>query len=146
MPAARECVSKSAEETERAGERLGERLGPGSVVALSGELGTGKTCFVRGLARGLGVSQTVSSPTFVLVNHYHGRVPLFHVDAYRTQSLTELLDLGLDDYLGSDGITVIEWADKLRPLLPAHTIWVHLDGLGDEPRTISIAAPAGGRI
>jgi tRNA threonylcarbamoyladenosine biosynthesis protein TsaE len=143
MPAACECVSTSAEQTERAGERLGGQLGPGSVVALSGELGTGKTCFVRGLARGLGVSQIVSSPTFVLVNHYRGRLPVFHVDAHRTRSLTELLDVGLDEYLSGRGVTVIEWADKLRPLLPAHTIWVHLDGLGDEPRTITIALPPG---
>lgn len=141
MPPATELVSASAEDTERAGERLAARLRPGSVVALTGELGVGKTCFVRGLARGLGVSQLVSSPTFVLVSEYQGRWPVFHVDAYRTESLTELLDLGLDEYLSGDGVTVIEWADKLRALLPTDTIWVHLTGLGDEPRTISIDMP-----
>ncbi len=142
MPPATELVSPSAEDTERAGERLAARLRPGSVVALTGELGVGKTCFVRGLARGLGVSQLVSSPTFVLVSEYQGRWPMFHVDAYRTESLTELLDLGLDEYLSGDGVTVIEWADKLSALLPTATIWVHLTGLGDEPRTISIDVPA----
>ncbi len=143
MPPATEFVSASPKDTEGAGERLAARLRPGSVVALTGELGAGKTCFVRGLARGLGVSQIVSSPTFVLVNEYRGRLPVFHVDAYRTESLTELLELGLDEYVGGDGVTVIEWADKLRPLLPADTIWVHLAGLGDEPRTISIETSAG---
>ena len=141
MPPTAEFVSASAEDTEEAGEGLAAQLRPGRVVALTGELGAGKTCFVRGLARGLGVSQIVSSPTFVLVNEYRGRLPVFHVDAYRIEGLTELLDVGLDDYIGGDGVTVIEWADKLRPLLPADTIWVHLAGLGDEPRTIRIETP-----
>ena len=143
MPPATELQSASPEETERAGERLAARLRPGSVVALVGDLGAGKTCFIRGLVRGLGVNQTVSSPTFVLVNEYRGRLPVFHVDAYRTESLAELLDLGLDEYIGGDGVTVVEWADKLRALLPAHTIWVHLTGLGDEPRTINIESSPG---
>jgi len=143
MPPATELQSASPEETERAGERLAARLRPGSVVALVGALGAGKTCFVRGLARGLGVNQIVSSPTFVLVNEYRGRLPVFHVDAYRTESLAELLDLGLDEYIGGDGVTVVEWADKLPALLPAHTIWVHLMGLGDEPRTISVEGSPG---
>ena len=143
MPPATELQSASPEETERAGERLAARLRPGSVVALVGDLGAGKTCFIRGLVRGLGVNQTVSSPTFVLVNEYRGRLPVFHVDAYRTESLAELLDLGLDEYIGGDGVTVVEWADKLPALLPAHTIWVHLMGLGDEPRTISVEGSPG---
>ena len=143
MPPATELQSASPEETERAGETLAARLRPGSVVALVGELGAGKTCFIRGLVRGLGVNQTVSSPTFVLVNEYRGRLPVFHVDAYRTESLAELLDLGLDEYIGGDGVTVVEWADKLPALLPAHTIWVHLMGLGDEPRTINIESSPG---
>ncbi len=143
MPPATELQSASPEETERAGERLAARLRPGSVVALVGDLGAGKTCFIRGLARGLGVNQLVSSPTFVLVNQYQGRLPVFHVDAYRTESLGELLDLGLDEYIGGDGVTVVEWADKLRALLPANTIWVHLMGLGDEPRTIKVEGSPG---
>jgi len=143
MPPATELQSASPEETERAGETLAARLRPGSVVALVGDLGAGKTCFIRGLARGLGVNQIVSSPTFVLVNQYQGRLPVFHVDAYRTESLAELLDLGLDEYIGGDGVTVVEWADKLPALLPAHTIWVHLMGLGDEPRTISVEGSPG---
>ncbi|PYM35297.1 MAG: tRNA (adenosine(37)-N6)-threonylcarbamoyltransferase complex ATPase subunit type 1 TsaE [Candidatus Rokuibacteriota bacterium] len=143
MPPATELQSASPEETERAGETLAARLRPGSVVALVGDLGAGKTCFIRGLARGLGVNQIVSSPTFVLVNQYQGRLPVFHVDAYRTESLAELLDLGLEEYIDGDGVTVVEWADKLRALLPAKTIWVHLRGLGDEPRTIKVEGSPG---
>jgi len=128
-------------ETQAIGERLGARLGPGAVIACTGELGAGKTCFLQGLARGLGVTSGVTSPTFVLVNQYRGRMPIYHLDAYRTGSLTELVDLGLEEMLHGDGVTVIEWADKLLPLLPARTIHVHLQGLGDEPREITIDEP-----
>jgi tRNA threonylcarbamoyladenosine biosynthesis protein TsaE len=141
MSPARAVVSRSPEETQAIGERLGARLVAGSVVACTGELGAGKTCFLQGLARGLGVTGDVTSPTFVLVNHYRGRLPVYHLDAYRTGSLTELVDLGLEEMLHGDGVTVIEWADKLRPLLPARTIHVHLSGLGDEPREIRIDEP-----
>jgi tRNA threonylcarbamoyladenosine biosynthesis protein TsaE len=130
--------SHTPEETQAAGARLAESLGPGDVVALTGELGAGKTCFTQGLARGLGVAGRAISPTFVLVNEYRGRVPVHHVDAYRTGSLTELVDLGIDEMFSGDGVTIVEWADKLRPLLPAHTVHVHIEGLGDEPRTITI--------
>ena len=132
-------VSDSPEATIAAGERLGARLGPGDVVALTGELGAGKTCFVQGLVRGLGVTTAATSPTFVLVNEYRGRLPVHHVDVYRTQSLTELLDLGLDELLTGAGVTVVEWADRCGPLLPARTIRVHIDGVGEEPRRITIS-------
>jgi len=138
MPTAAEVVTASAEETEAAGERLGRRLQPGAVVALTGELGAGKTCFVQGLVRGLGASVRATSPTFVLVNQYRGRVLVHHVDAYRTDSMTELMDLGLLDLMGGADVTLIEWADKLEPLLPPDAIRVHIAGVGDEPRTITI--------
>jgi tRNA threonylcarbamoyladenosine biosynthesis protein TsaE len=134
-------ISHSPEETFAIGERLADRLGPRSVVACVGELGAGKTCFLQGLCRGLGIESDVTSPTFVLVNHYRGRLPVYHVDAYRTETLTELIDLGVEEFLHGDGVTVIEWADKLRPLLPRHTITVTLSGLGDEPRRIVIDSP-----
>jgi tRNA threonylcarbamoyladenosine biosynthesis protein TsaE len=138
MPPAAEIVTASADETEAAGERLGRRLQPGAVVALTGELGAGKTCFVQGLVRGLGAPVRATSPTFVLVNQYRGRVLVHHVDAYRTDSMTELMDLGLLDLMGGDDVTLIEWADKLEPLLPPDAIRVHIAGVGDEPRTITI--------
>jgi tRNA threonylcarbamoyladenosine biosynthesis protein TsaE len=138
MAAAAEIVSTSAEATEAAGERLAQTLGPGAVVALTGELGAGKTCFVQGLVRGLGATVRATSPTFVLVNQYQGRVPIHHVDAYRTDSMTELIDLGLLDLMDGEGVTIIEWADKLTPLLPPEAIRVHIAGVGDEPRRITI--------
>jgi len=135
---AAEIVSPSAAATEAAGERLGATLGPGAVVALTGELGAGKTSFVQGLVRGLGASVRAPRPTFVLVNEYAGRVRIHHVDAYRTESMTELMDLGLLEMIGGDGVTIVEWADKLTPLLPPDAIHVHITGVGDELRTITI--------
>ena len=137
-------VSRSPEETQALGERLGAGLQPGAVVACIGELGAGKTCFLQGLARGLGVTSDVTSPTFVLVNHYRGRLPVFHLDAYRTEALTEVLDLGLEEMMHGDGVTVIEWADKILPLLPPATVVVRIRGLGDEPRTIEVEEPGAG--
>ncbi len=122
MSAARTLVSRSPEETQAIGEQLGARLTRGAVVACTGELGAGKTCFLQGLARGLGVTADVTSPTFVLVNQYRGRLPVYHLDAYRTGSLTELVDLGLEEMLHGE-------------------IHVHLSGLGDEPREIQIVEP-----
>ncbi len=138
MAVAAELSTTSAEETEAAGERLAAGLRPGDVVALVGELGAGKTCFIRGLVRGLGATTRATSPTFVLINQYRGRVPIYHVDAYRTQSLRELLEIGVDELMGGDGVTVVEWADKLLPLLPPGTIEVRIAGVGDEPRAITI--------
>lgn len=138
MAAKSRYESRSPEETQRLGEALGRRLKAGDVVAAIGELGAGKTCFLQGLVRSLGVAETATSPTFVLVNHYRGRLPVYHVDAYRTQSLTELLDLGLEEFFYGDGVTVVEWADKLLALLPPHAITVRLSGLGDEPREIVV--------
>jgi len=130
--------SRSPEETQRLGEALGRRLRAGDVVATIGELGAGKTCFLQGLVKGLGVTETATSPTFVLINHYRGRLPVYHLDAYRTESLAELQDLGLEEFIWGDGVTVVEWADKLLPLLPPHTITVKISGLGNEPREILI--------
>jgi tRNA threonylcarbamoyladenosine biosynthesis protein TsaE len=131
-------VSGSPEETEAAGERLAQTLGPGDVVGLTGDLGAGKTCFIQGLTRGLGIKGHATSPTFVLINEYRGRLPIRHVDAYRTESLVQLLDLGLPELFDDPGVTVIEWADKVAPLLPSRTIRVHIAGVGDEPREITI--------
>jgi tRNA threonylcarbamoyladenosine biosynthesis protein TsaE len=126
----------SADETRAAGERLARTLGPGDVVALTGDLGAGKTCFVQGLARGLGATVWATSPTFVLINEYRADLPIHHVDAYRIGSPTEMIDVGLLELIDGDGVTVIEWADKVLALLPDRTIHVAIEGVGDEPRTI----------
>jgi tRNA threonylcarbamoyladenosine biosynthesis protein TsaE len=131
-------VSDSPEATRALGMRLGQEAVPGDVIALYGELGAGKTCLIQGVAAGLGVAATVTSPTFILIAEYPGRLPLHHVDLYRTDSLAEIRALGLEDLLDGDGVTVVEWAEKAEALLPARSIRVRIRGLGDEPRAIEI--------
>jgi tRNA threonylcarbamoyladenosine biosynthesis protein TsaE len=140
----RKHLTHTVEETQALGEALGGTLGPGAVVACVGDLGTGKTAFLQGVARGLGVPSPVTSPTFVLVNVYRGRLPVHHLDAYRTDSLSEILELGLEEMLDGEGVTFIEWADKMLPLLPARTVVVRISGAGDEPREIEVEEPGAG--
>jgi tRNA threonylcarbamoyladenosine biosynthesis protein TsaE len=134
-------VAATPEATAAAGTALGRTLGPGDVVALYGELGAGKTCFTQGLAGGLDVDGWATSPTFVLVNEYRGRLPVHHVDAYRTAGVAELVELELLYPLDGDGVTVLEWADKAEPLLPARAVRVRIEGVGDEPRVVTVEDP-----
>lgn len=129
----------TAEATQALAAGIGRRAGPGTVIALSGDLGAGKTCFIQGLASGLGVATPVTSPTFVMIAEHAGRLPLYHVDLYRTESLAEIRALGLDELLHGEGVTAIEWAEKAGPLLPPRTVRVRIAGAGDEPRTVEIA-------
>jgi tRNA threonylcarbamoyladenosine biosynthesis protein TsaE len=132
-------VSESEEATTALGERLGRSLSPGAVVLLAGELGAGKTAFVRGLAIGLGApEEDVSSPTFTLIQEYRGRVPLLHADLYRVTG-AEADDLGLDE-LGRDGVVAIEWAEKLLRR-PGGAVDVRIEDLGGDRRRITIARP-----
>jgi tRNA threonylcarbamoyladenosine biosynthesis protein TsaE len=109
-----EIISHSPSDTERLGAELGRVAGRGWVVALSGDLGAGKTQFVRGLARGLGISSRVHSPTFTLVNEYGGgRLKLFHLDLYRLETTEQILSAGIEEYLKPDGVAVIEWAERI---------------------------------
>ena len=108
-----EYISNSLEETEDLGARLAGRLNSGAVVAFTGDLGAGKTAFVRGMARGLGISDRVTSPTFTIVNEYEGdRLPLFHFDLYRLGSSDELFDIGWEDYLSRGGVCAVEWSEN----------------------------------
>ena len=127
-------TSHSAEETFAAGREEAARVRAGDVIALVGELGAGKTQWVKGLAAGLGSEATVTSPTFTLIHEYPGgRLPLYHVDCYRLEGAEELLGIGLDDYLDGGGVLVIEWADKFPELMPGRTRWVRFGiGEGDE--------------
>jgi tRNA threonylcarbamoyladenosine biosynthesis protein TsaE len=134
----------SAEETRALAAGIARHVTPGTVVALSGDLGAGKTCFVQGLAAGLGVEGPVTSPTFIMIAEHPGRLPLYHVDLYRTESLGEIRGLGLEELLDGPGVTAIEWAEKVEPLLPSRAVRVRIRGAGDEPRIVEIAgAPPG---
>jgi len=119
-----QITTHSAEETIRFGKMLAASLKPGSVVALIGELAAGKTTLINGICQGLGVPRPAESPTFTLVNEYPG--PIYHIDCYREQRLSEWLELGINEYLYGDGITLVEWADQIRPLLPETTTYINL--------------------
>ena len=127
-----------ASETQDLATRLARVARPGDVVALYGDLGAGKTCFVQGFAAGLGVSGPVTSPTFIMIAEHAGRLPLYHVDLYRTERLDEIRALGLEELFDGDGVTVVEWAEKAEPLLPERALRVRILGVGDEPRTIEV--------
>jgi len=142
------------------GRLIGEILERGDVVALIGELGSGKTCFTQGLAKGLGVEENVPvvSPTFTLINEYPGKIPLIHLDVYRLSGPRDLEDMGYEEYFEGGGIIVIEWAEKIRDILPAKTLFVGmryidentremiLEGPGDKIRKIEELLKAGGSI
>ena len=120
-------ITHSPKETRALGRRLGRRLGPGAVLALSGELGAGKTCFVQGLAEGLEVREShVVSPSFVLVREYRGRAPLYHVDLYRLSPGREVAELGLEEFMGGEGVCAVEWAEKGEALLPPEAVRITL--------------------
>lgn len=121
---------------------MGQFLKPGSLVALSGELGSGKTQFIKGLARGLGVDRGyhVSSPSFVLINEYPGRIPLYHLDLYRLSEEKDLEELGLEEYFYGKGVTAIEWAEKATLIIPPQYIWIDIQWTGPNSRKLIIKA------
>lgn len=135
-----ENYSESEQETELLGEALVKRLSPGTVVAFTGDLGAGKTAFVRGMARGLGIHQRVTSPTFTIVNEYEGgALPLFHFDMYRLHSSEELFDIGWEDFLRRGGICAVEWSEIIRDALESGTVFVDIRrGDRDTQRVITI--------
>lgn len=116
----------SAEATILLGERLARLLKPGAVVALYGELGSGKTTLIKGIARGLGVREPVRSPSFVIITEYTGPIPVYHIDLYRLNSAEEALAVGLDSYLAGDGVCLVEWAERAEALFPPDTIRIRL--------------------
>ena len=135
-----EHVTNSPSETEALGESLAGQLEPGTVIAFSGDLGAGKTAFVRGLARGLGVQERVTSPTFTIVNEYEGgRLPLFHFDMYRLGSADELFDIGWEDYLARGGVCAVEWSENVSDALDNDCLRVDIRrGENDDQRIITI--------
>ena len=139
-----EYRTHSESETEAVGEALATTLSPGTVIAFTGDLGAGKTAFTRGLARGLGISERVTSPTFTIVNEYEGgRLPLFHFDMYRLESSEELFDIGWEDYLRRGGICAVEWSEKVADALVGALRVDIRRGEGERDRVITVA---GGRV
>ena len=135
-----EYITNSEEETEALGARLAEKLEPGAVVAFTGDLGAGKTAFTRGLARGLGCTGRVTSPTFTIVNEHQGRVPLFHFDWYRLGGEEELFDIGWEEYLARGGVCAVEWSERAPEALPEGTVTVTIrrDEEDEDQRQIAI--------
>jgi tRNA threonylcarbamoyladenosine biosynthesis protein TsaE len=138
-----EIASEDAGQTFALGFSVGQRAADGDVFALSGELGSGKTCFTGGLARGLGVDEgyAITSPTFTLINEYPGRCRLYHCDVYRLNAAVELEDLGFDEYLSGKGVMAIEWAEKILDALPPYAISIWFIYVDENRRKIRINGP-----
>ena len=135
-----DVVTRSPEATRELAARLASVAAPGDVICLWGDLGAGKTVFAKGFGAGLGVRDTILSPSFVLMGEYAGRLPLFHIDLYRLGSATEAFDGGLLDDRQAAGVVLIEWPDRLADEVPADRLDVRIDGGGDEPRAIAVVA------
>lgn len=135
----------SEKETERIGEAIGQAAEPGTVVALIGDLGTGKTTLTKSIARGLGVTETVTSPTFNIIREYKtGRIPLYHFDVYRIGDPDEMFELGYEEYFYGDGICVVEWADIIEELLPEDAVIIRIErGADEEEREYRIESEDG---
>ena len=131
-------ITNSPEETEAIGSALGKIITPGAVIAYRGDLGAGKTAFTRGLARGLGCTDIVTSPTYTIVNEYlGGRIPLFHFDMYRLRSSDDLFDIGWDDYLDRGGVCAVEWSENVDDAME-DAICITIEKLGEDSRRITL--------
>jgi len=140
----RQIRSDSPEATRALAAALAGVARPGDVIALHGELGAGKTQFAKGFGQGLGVTATINSPSYVLMAEYEGRLPLFHLDLYRLDDATDALDGGLLDERQAAGVTLVEWAERLGPALPADRLDIEFTGSADEPRTLQLTATEAG--
>jgi tRNA threonylcarbamoyladenosine biosynthesis protein TsaE len=132
-------ISRSAGDTFEFGRTLANSLKRGDVLALDGELGSGKTQLVKGLAAGLGSTTAITSPTFTLVREHHGgRMPFYHFDFYRLDDATAALEIGLDEYMNGEGVVAIEWAGKFPELIPAHARWLRFKHVDENTRHIEL--------
>jgi tRNA threonylcarbamoyladenosine biosynthesis protein TsaE len=136
-------ITTSPSATQNLGKRIGEKLSPGSIIALMGEMGCGKTCFAKGLCAGLGIpAREVNSPSFTLANEYKGKLPVFHLDLYRLEGMAASLDIGLSDYLlrTESGVLIIEWAESILPLLPDSYLAANFSVISPKKRQIIFTA------
>lgn len=131
-------ISHSARQTQSLGRQLGKHAQSGDIYLLTGDLGAGKTCLTQGIAWGLGVKEYVFSPSFVLIREYMGKLPLYHIDFYRLDHIEEIVNLALDDYLFSNGVCVIEWAEKGIDILPQENLLVNLEYISTNERSITL--------
>ncbi len=131
-----EVTSNSPQETQRYGQRLGELAEPGDIYLLVGNLGSGKTCLTQGIALGLDIQDYILSPTFVLIRELQGRLPLYHIDLYRMESMEEVMELGLENYLNGQGVSVVEWAEKGLSIFPEENLLIEIDYLDDTARKL----------
>ena len=131
-------ITEGPEQTQKLGQKLADCLYPGAVVALTGDLGSGKTCLIQGICRGLGVTDPVTSPAFVIINEYQGRFPVFHFDLYRIRDTEELYQLGCEEYFYGCGVCLIEWAEKAELLLPDDCIRISLRWKAENKREIVV--------
>ncbi len=135
-----DLISYNPPQTQRFGKNIGNLTKPGDILLLVGKLGAGKTCLTQGIAYGLGIKEYISSPSFVLIREFSGRLPLYHIDLYRLDLPREITDLGLDDYLYGRGVCVIEWAEKGLNLMPSEYMLIRIDYLGDIKRSFEFEA------
>jgi tRNA threonylcarbamoyladenosine biosynthesis protein TsaE len=141
-----EVITNSAEETMELGEKIGAFLLPNDVIALTGQLGAGKTTLIQGIAQGLGVKDYVTSPTFIIINEHQGRLPFFHIDLYRLNNLDEVEDLGIEEYFSRGGACVIEWAEKLGELTPKQAHEIRIEILSDTERKLCVSSALAARL
>ena len=133
----------SPTETQTLGEQLGKTLKSGDVIALIGDLGTGKTCLTQGIARGIGIApdEVVSSPSYILINEYNGTIPIYHIDLYRLETAAEIAELGLMEYMDSDGICIIEWAERMEHALPENHMRIDIRWEDENVRHFTVQHP-----
>ena len=133
-----DLVTSSASETQELGMRIGELSREGDVILLVGNLGAGKTCLTQGIAWGLGIKEYAMSPSFVLIREYQGRLPLYHIDFYRIDRIEEVQDLGLEDYLCGEGVSVVEWAEKGMDIMPGEHLLINMRYISPRRRGLRI--------
>ena len=136
-------ISKSEGETVAFGRDLAKRLRPGSFVALYGDLGAGKTQFVKGICEAFKVKEVVNSPTFTIVNEYHGTLPVYHIDLYRMKDIQEIFGIGFDEYSEAGGVCLVEWAEKLDGIIPEKRFDVNMAVIDDTTREIIVDSTGG---
>lgn len=130
--------TKTSNETIALGEKIGSFLKKGDIIALKGSLAAGKTTITKGIARSLGIDEDVTSPTFTLISEYEGKIPLYHFDVYRLDTIEDFINLGSEELLYGNGVCIIEWSEKIFSELPDYTISIHLETLSDNSRKITI--------